>query len=82
LPGGIVTAQGADDLPADLFFNHWPPRHEAEAEPVIDHSEPPADELGGADELTAYGLTVPDRLEAEATFLGELLSDPLDFLTL
>jgi hypothetical protein len=27
------------DMPADMVFEHGPPRHEAEAEPVIDHGE-------------------------------------------
>ena len=51
----------ANDLSADFFLDDRPPRHETEAEPVIDHGKPPAGELGRADQLAANGLTIFDR---------------------
>jgi hypothetical protein len=80
LPGGVATAHDADDLPADLFFDNRPPRHEAEAEPVIDHGETPADELSRADEFASYGLAILNCFEGETSFRGELPPDSLDLL--
>ena len=76
-----MAPHNAKYLAADLIFNHWPPRHEAETEPVIDHGETPAGELDRADQRAAYGLSVLDRPEAEAAFSGKLLAHPLDLLT-
>src|SRR6267142_3361414 len=71
----------ANDLSDDFFLDDRPPRHETEAEPVIDHGKPPAGELGRADQLAANGLTIFDRVESKAPFRGELPSDALDLLT-
>jgi hypothetical protein len=81
LPGDVAAAHDADDLPADLFFDDRPPWHEAEAEPVIDHGETPADELSRTDEPAANGVPILDCLEGEASFCGKLLADPLNLLT-
>jgi len=67
----------ANNLSADFFLDDRPPRHETEAEPVIDHGKPPAGELGRADQLAANGLTIFDRVESKAPFRGELPSDAL-----
>src|SRR3981189_1456696 len=40
LPGDVGAAHDADDFPADLFFDHRPPRHEAEAEPGVRQAGP------------------------------------------
>ena len=70
LPGDIVSAHNAHDIAAELLFDDRPPRHEAEAEAVIDHGETPAGKLSCADEPAAYGLPVLNRPEAEAAFRG------------
>jgi hypothetical protein len=55
LPGDVVATHDANDLSADFLLDDRPPRHETEAEPVIDHGKPPAGELGRADQLAANG---------------------------
>jgi hypothetical protein len=59
---------------ANLLFDDRPPRHEAEAEPIINHDETPAGELSGANEPATYGLSVLDRAEGMAPFRGKLPS--------
>ena len=77
-----MTPHDAHDLTADFPFDDGPPRHEAEAEPVIDHGEASAGELSCADQPAADGLAVLDWPEAETSFRGKFLAYPLDLLTL
>src|SRR5215510_1860208 len=81
LPGDVATAHHAHHLAPDLLLEHRPPRHQTEAEPVVDHGKAPAGELGGADKLAADRLSLADGLEGQAAFGGELATDALDLLT-
>src|SRR5881397_66143 len=81
LPGDVAAAHHAHHLAANPLLEHRPPRHQTEAEPVVDHGKAPAGELGRADKLAADRLPFLDRLEGQAAFGGELPADTLDLLT-
>src|SRR5262245_26033796 len=81
LPGDIAAARHAHHVAADLLLEYGPPRHQVEAEPVVDHREAAAGELHRTEKLATDRLTLVDGLEGEAAFAGELPADAFDFLS-
>jgi hypothetical protein len=67
---------------ADLILEHWPPRDQAEAEPIIDHGKSAAGQLRRLHKLSAYGLALFERREGKTPLSGELAAGPLHFLQL
>ena len=72
-------AHEAGDVLADALVEHGLPRHEAEAEAaLIDHGEPAAGELGGADKLAADISAGNGGPPFQSAFGGERLAGTFD----
>ena len=66
----------------EAFLQHGLPGYELEAEPVLDHGEAPAGEIGNARQPAGYTLALPGRGVGQATLGGHHLADALDLLAL
>jgi hypothetical protein len=81
LPGNVAAARDANDLAPDLLLNDWSLRNQTEAEPVINHREPPACELHGTKQFAAESLSLLNGMEGKGSLRRELPTDALNFLT-
>jgi hypothetical protein len=78
--GNVAAAYDANDLAPDLLLNDWSPRNQTEAEPVINHREPPACELHGTEQFAADSLALLNGMKGKPPFGRELPTDALDLL--
>ena len=69
------------DLMPYFLLDHWSPRNQTEAEPVINHREPPACELDGTQQFAADSLAFLNGMEGKAPLRRELPTHALDLLT-
>ena len=81
LPGNVAAPHDAHDLAPDLLLDHWSPRNQTEAEPVINHREPAACELHGTEQFAADSLALLNGMEGQTPLRRELPTDALDLLT-
>src|SRR5215813_11462483 len=68
LPRDVAAAHYAHHWATDVLLEDGPPRHQAEAESVVDHGETAAGEPGGSEKLAAHRLPLVDGPEGEAAF--------------
>ena len=66
----------------EAFLQHGLPGYKLEAEPVLDHGEAPAGEIGDAHQPAGYILALAGRGVGRATLGRHLLADSLDLLAL
>src|ERR1019366_6198373 len=76
------VAHDAGDVLADALVENWLPRHEPEADAIIDHAEATARALGRADKLAADIFAGLGSGECQPAFGGHGLADAGHFGTL
>jgi hypothetical protein len=81
LPGNVAAPHDAHDLATDLILDHWSPRNQTDAEPVINHREPTTCALHGTEQFAADSLALLNGMKGKPPFGRELPTDALDLLS-